>query len=174
MPHNIEQQEVPLGPFAVRKLLSACKSGSEVTSALTTENIHPLEQKIEEAEDPEDKEDAKVSLQKAKAEMNFLVVCNAPMASSWDVAVYVDNTIVLAIQTKHTQRIGESATNTNVSGAVIIEERSKIPATIPLLFITNRPITEAKTLEKTRRLILVHEENFSTMLGAFGKLWRFT
>ncbi len=87
MSSEIEQCEVPLGPFAVCRLSSACKSHTDVTADLTKDRIRPIEQKIENAMDPDDKEISKASLQKAKAEMNFLVVRNKPLASSWDAAV---------------------------------------------------------------------------------------
>lgn len=177
MSTNTEEHEVPLGPFAVCRLSAACKSASDVTSILTEERVRPIEKDIDNAENPDDKENAKISLQKAKAEMNFLVVRNAPLAPSWDAAVYVNNSIVLAIQTKYTQRIEDpvAVSKVAVSKADIIIERNKVPNTIPLLFITNRPIqAEANALFNTRKLILVHKENFSMMLGAFGNLWRFT
>ncbi len=174
MSPNIEQYEVPLGPFTVCRLSSACQEDSEVMSNLTEERVRPIEQNIENAEDPDEKEIARGSLQKVKAEMSFLVVRNVPLAPAWDVAVYVDNSIVLAIQTKYTQRI-EGQEAVNVTRAEIVAERNKVPPKIPLLFITNRPIqAEAEVLVKTgKRLILVHKENFSTMLGAFGNLWQF-
>lgn len=175
MSPNIEQREVPLGPFSVCRLSSQCSSAADVTLSWTEERIRPLEQKIEQAEDPEDKEIAELALKKAKAEIEsgYMVVRNAPLAPSFDGAVYVNNSIVLAIQTKYTQRI-EDPTAPHVTKAQIIAERNKVPAEIPLLFITNRAIqADAKELTKTsKQLILVHKENFSTMLGAFSNLWR--
>jgi hypothetical protein len=105
----------------------------------------------------------------ALPEESFVVVRNGDKAPSWDVAVYANKSMSLAVQIKHTCK---DDGGTGVTRDVIREERKKVPSEIPLLFITNR-LTKSKEELKLENTIVVLKDDLPHLLGIF-KFYQFT
>ncbi len=105
----------------------------------------------------------------ALPEESFVVIRNGDKAPSWDVAVYANKLMKLAVQVKHTCK---DDGGTPVTTEVIRQERKKVPSEIPLLFITNRLTKDQEKLE-LKNTIVVLKGDLPHLLGIF-KFYQFT